>query len=440
MRAFATRAPKVAPLWPANSVAAPSHRETNASQHTEPTDVVRTQGRVRSHGVGSRIGSMIPILVIASGAIAQPWITYDASLGTLPSEQCFSPNHGQNVILEVVGGVLHQSTLGPASGNVTDHYFDAWERPGYPESFAAGFTMEMVVRSVTAHASTTTSVLRTGLSMLAHDSTGRFMTVWFNEGSVTLVNDNLAPTRGLSATTPFPNDGLFHTYRARTDVAGMHLDIDGVNLLNLPLGITGEVAPGIVTFGDTTEFTGANGEFFIRSFRFTGVGTGPITGITGPDPAVTCPTSPASFTAIPSGTAPYTYQWQWRPQGASAWLNITNGVNTDPLSGEPAFNAFGASGVTVTTTNSVGNSVAITGGRREIHVIVSNDCGSVTSDAATWSICPADFDCDGFVTGEDFDGYVAAFETGNLVSDFDQNGFVTGEDFDAFVMAFEGGC
>ncbi len=54
--------------------------------------------------------------------------------------------------------------------------------------------------------------------------------------------------------------------------------------------------------------------------------------------------------------------------------------------------------------------------------------------------CPSDFDRDGFVTGDDFDGYVTAFEAGNGSADFDRDGFVTGDDFDRYVVAFEGGC
>jgi len=54
--------------------------------------------------------------------------------------------------------------------------------------------------------------------------------------------------------------------------------------------------------------------------------------------------------------------------------------------------------------------------------------------------CPSDFDQDGFVTGDDFDAYVAAFELGSPSSDFDKDGFVTGVDFDAYVAAFESGC
>lgn len=54
--------------------------------------------------------------------------------------------------------------------------------------------------------------------------------------------------------------------------------------------------------------------------------------------------------------------------------------------------------------------------------------------------CGADFDRDGFTTGDDFDAYVAAFELGDISSDFDGDGFVTGDDFDAYVVAFELGC
>ncbi len=59
---------------------------------------------------------------------------------------------------------------------------------------------------------------------------------------------------------------------------------------------------------------------------------------------------------------------------------------------------------------------------------------------ATLPACAADFDGDGFLTGDDFDQYVAAFEAGSLAADFDHDGFVTGDDFDAFQAAFEAGC
>lgn len=52
----------------------------------------------------------------------------------------------------------------------------------------------------------------------------------------------------------------------------------------------------------------------------------------------------------------------------------------------------------------------------------------------------ADFDHDGFLTFEDFDSFVSAFEAGDAAADFNADGFLTFEDFDAFVAKFEGGC
>mgnify|MGYP001380004009 CR=1 FL=1 len=70
--------------------------------------------------------------------------------------------------------------------------------------------------------------------------------------------------------------------------------------------------------------------------------------------------------------------------------------------------------------------------------------GQVSAHFAVYSCaaptCPSDFNGDGFVTGDDFDAYVAAFELGDIAADFDHDGFVTGDDFDAYVAAFEAGC
>ena len=52
---------------------------------------------------------------------------------------------------------------------------------------------------------------------------------------------------------------------------------------------------------------------------------------------------------------------------------------------------------------------------------------------------PVDFNCDGFVNGDDFDQFVFAFYWGDPAADYDGNGFVNGDDFDSFVLAFEQG-
>ena len=71
--------------------------------------------------------------------------------------------------------------------------------------------------------------------------------------------------------------------------------------------------------------------------------------------------------------------------------------------------------------------------------IVSNGTASVPS-LATVDVCMADFTCDGFVDGFDYQAYVAAFEAGELSSDMDSDGFVDGFDYEQFVTLFETVC
>jgi len=55
--------------------------------------------------------------------------------------------------------------------------------------------------------------------------------------------------------------------------------------------------------------------------------------------------------------------------------------------------------------------------------------------------CAVDYNNDGFITFEDFDAYVVAFEAGQLRADLNNDGFLTFEDFDGFIAIFEaGGC
>ncbi len=54
--------------------------------------------------------------------------------------------------------------------------------------------------------------------------------------------------------------------------------------------------------------------------------------------------------------------------------------------------------------------------------------------------CPSDFNGDGFVNADDFDGFVDAFVLGNIVADFNNDGFVNADDYDAYVDAFAAGC
>lgn len=76
--------------------------------------------------------------------------------------------------------------------------------------------------------------------------------------------------------------------------------------------------------------------------------------------------------------------------------------------------------------------------------VVTNTCGSVTGDAVNLRLCLADFNCDGFVDGFDYDDYVGCFEGAacppGKTADFNGDGFADGFDYDDFVTQFETGC
>ena len=77
----------------------------------------------------------------------------------------------------------------------------------------------------------------------------------------------------------------------------------------------------------------------------------------------------------------------------------------------------------------------------EYDCLATDACGSFPSEAALLTVnTPADFNGDGFLTFEDFDEFVAAFEAGEAGADFNGDGFLTFEDFDSYVLTFESGC
>jgi hypothetical protein len=54
--------------------------------------------------------------------------------------------------------------------------------------------------------------------------------------------------------------------------------------------------------------------------------------------------------------------------------------------------------------------------------------------------CPADFNEDGFLDFFDYDDFVKAFETGDIVADYNEDQFLDFFDYDAYIEAFEAGC
>ncbi len=54
--------------------------------------------------------------------------------------------------------------------------------------------------------------------------------------------------------------------------------------------------------------------------------------------------------------------------------------------------------------------------------------------------CPADFNGDGFVNGDDYDAFASLFDIADPGADLNNDGFVNGDDYDFFASHFDVGC
>ncbi|MCK6476606.1 MAG: hypothetical protein L6Q35_07220 [Phycisphaerales bacterium] len=151
-----------------------------------------------------------------------------------------------------------------------------------------------------------------------------------------------------------------------------------------------------------------------------------------PFPITICSTGTAVLSAQAAGSS-LVHGWEYEV-APGEWYAIEEGPN---FNGDSfLFNATGAD--TGTLMLDRGDQKWTT--PYNVRASFTNGCGTVWSDPASISLCPADFDCSGFLDTDDYDAFVASFEAGTDDADFDGTGFVDTDDFTAFVLAFEAGC
>lgn len=131
---------------------------------------------------------------------------------------------------------------------------------------------------------------------------------------------------------------------------------------------------------------------------------------------VGCPNSNVVLSPIISGVPPFTYQWR------------KNGIPIDTDANHSAATA------TLLLTH-VGAADAAS-----YDCVVTNSCGSVTSDSTTLVICIGDFSCDGGVDGADIGAFFENWEAGDSNADVNADGGVDGADVSTFFEHWEAGC
>ena len=135
---------------------------------------------------------------------------------------------------------------------------------------------------------------------------------------------------------------------------------------------------------------------------------------------------PAGQTATISASvsAPGSVQYRWQRSYYDDFEDLTDGAN---ISG------------TETTTLVIAAAGAMDSA--DYRLLAYSDCSMKTTTSCYLDVhCHADVNNDGFVTGDDFDQFVAAFVAGDDSADYDENLFVNGDDFDSFVWDFVAGC
>lgn len=159
--------------------------------------------------------------------------------------------------------------------------------------------------------------------------------------------------------------------------------------------------------------------------------------LSSPDSIVACISSPVSLSVVATGPNALTFQWQWRPTPTSAWIDIVDGVNTDPDGGPNFFTAQDSQTATVSFTNL--GEYSQSPRSWENRCVVADTCSAI-SVPATITVCPSDFNCDATFDFFDYLDFVAEFVASSPSADFNEDGVVDFFDYLDFVQVFSAGC
>jgi hypothetical protein len=178
------------------------------------------------------------------------------------------------------------------------------------------------------------------------------------------------------------------------------------------------------------SFTSAGGVAVNSIARYT-FGSA-ATSITGqPQPMSVCHAGTASFSVAASGSS---LAYQWQVEDGAVWRDIGEGAEII-LGGVPSGQSSGS-----TTAQFRWFNAPVRPHLGRVRCVVSSACGSVTSNAATLTVCGGDFNCDSSTDFFDYLDFVDAFTSNAANADFNGDGSVDFFDYLDFVDAFTTGC
>ncbi|HMN41578.1 MAG TPA: GC-type dockerin domain-anchored protein [Phycisphaerales bacterium] len=162
---------------------------------------------------------------------------------------------------------------------------------------------------------------------------------------------------------------------------------------------------------------------------------------TQPAPRTACPLGSAGFSVALAGNNPGPFSFQWQLETApDAWTTLGN----DPLplacggSARIQSSSPNAPSVTISIRGCPGPALASQA--FQIRCVASTPCCSTPSLRAQYSICPADFECNGSLAVSDVFAFLNAWFDGNLAADVDGTSGLQVSDIFAFLNAWFGGC
>ncbi len=158
-----------------------------------------------------------------------------------------------------------------------------------------------------------------------------------------------------------------------------------------------------------------------------------------PLPANACPTGSAMFAVAVSTPAPIMCRWQVQTS-PGVWQPLGNDPAPLPCAGGAFAYATPIDSPEVTIGIRPCPGSPMPPQHFQIRCIVTNLCGSVTSDEATYTVCPADVNCSGALSVQDIFDFLEEYFSGASIGDFNGSGAVSVQDIFDFLAAYFAGC